>query len=303
MRYRGCAPNCVDPDWNMKPMSPEDREIEEMRAEVSARYRAGADAEPSPRVDAAILEAARREASQPRRRRWHVPAAVAAVLVLGVSISLRVRDDFGTVPPAEAPPRSQAQLAQPAAPSLESAQSRMPEADEKQKAEAPSRPSRERRARADRESESRTTRQTPPDHAIARPAEPETGPAAPLAKEQPGSPRPAPEAPAPAPETSAFKKAVPEAATAGEPARPGRSAPAGDAQADRRAAVERKEESSMAGQVAPGSVAEWTRAIEELLRQGRHDEARQQYAEFRKRFPDEPTPKSLRGLEQEKAGR
>ena len=293
----------MDLDWNVKPMSPEDREIEEMRAQVSALYRAGADAEPSTRVDADILEAARREARRRTRHRWHVPAAVAAVLVLGVSVSLRVRDDFGTLPPTEVPARDQAELAKPAAPSLESARNRAPGPDAVQDPGVPSRPSRERRARADRESEARTAAQALSDDTVARPAETEAMPPQPLAKGQGDAPSPAVEAPAPVPETPELRKAVPEAPMAGEPTVARKSARAGDAQAERGDAVARKEEFRIAGQVAPRPAAEWMRAIEELLRQGRKDEARKQYAEFRKHFPDEPAPKSLRELAREPSGR
>ncbi len=78
----------------MKPTLPEDRELEEMSSEVSEHYRSGAQDEPSARLDAAVLAAARRKMEQPRQRRnWQMPAAIAAMLVLGVSLALIVRDN------------------------------------------------------------------------------------------------------------------------------------------------------------------------------------------------------------------
>jgi len=83
----------------MKPTLPEDRELEKMGSEVSERYRAGAQDEPPARLDATIQAAARREVEQPRQRRnWQMPASIAAMLVLGVSLVLVVRDKEPPLP-------------------------------------------------------------------------------------------------------------------------------------------------------------------------------------------------------------
>ncbi len=73
----------------MKPMSPEERELEELRSGLSGRYRASSTEEPPAHLDAAIVAAARREVERSRfRRSWHVPATIAAVLVIGVSLAV-----------------------------------------------------------------------------------------------------------------------------------------------------------------------------------------------------------------------
>src|SRR5690349_17427336 len=99
----------------MKPTLPEDREIDAEAADISRRYREAASEQPSPRIDAAILEAARREAARPRVvRNWQVPAAVAAVLVIGVSLSLLTREGVDSLPPLDQS-RNQAEVAKSAA--------------------------------------------------------------------------------------------------------------------------------------------------------------------------------------------
>jgi hypothetical protein len=77
-------------------------------------YAAGANEEPPARLDAAILAAARREAGAgPRRlgsavRAWRGPMALAAVLVLSVSVVLLLREEgadrLDQLPPSAAPP-------------------------------------------------------------------------------------------------------------------------------------------------------------------------------------------------------
>lgn len=289
-------------------MSPEEKEIEQMGAEVSARYRAGIDAEPSARVDAAILDAARREAARPVRRTWPVSAAVAAVLVLGVTLSLRMYDDLGTWPPPEAPGRSGADLAKPAAPGLEPGPGpdlrATPEA--KQKAAPQPRLPRERSTRTDRESETHIARDALSARVVEpdRPAELESAPMA--AAGQDDIPAAIGRAPAPA-----LEKSVPRTSTPDNPATEESGAaesPAGRKRAQasmeqgRRAALQRKEESAVAGFADARTAEEWVRAIEDLLRHDRKDEARAQFAEFRRRFPGHRVPESLRELDRE-AGR
>src|SRR5258708_31228244 len=100
MRLQSCAK-----ESSMKPTSPEDRELEKISSEVSERYRAGAKDEPPARLDAAVVEAARRGVEQPRRRNhWHVPAPVAPLLVIGASIVLLVRDNQPPLAALDLPP-------------------------------------------------------------------------------------------------------------------------------------------------------------------------------------------------------
>ena len=51
----------MDLESTMKPMSPEEQELEEQRSRLSGHYRAGSTEEPPAHLDAAILAAARRE--------------------------------------------------------------------------------------------------------------------------------------------------------------------------------------------------------------------------------------------------
>jgi hypothetical protein len=75
---------------------------------LDERYRALGREEPPPELDARILDAARRAAqSRPGRRRWMLPASIAAVIVLSVGVALEVqreRSDLADQPaaPAEA---------------------------------------------------------------------------------------------------------------------------------------------------------------------------------------------------------
>ena len=131
----------------MKPTSPEDREKEENGSEVSDRYRRSARDEPPARLDAIVLEAARRELKQLRgRRNWQMPASVAAVLVIGVSLILLVRYNEPPSPSLDAP-SLEAKLAKsaPAQPAVKV----QPKLNANAHREA--RPSRERSERPDRE--------------------------------------------------------------------------------------------------------------------------------------------------------
>ncbi|MCC7485523.1 MAG: hypothetical protein IT529_11115 [Burkholderiales bacterium] len=91
-------------------------------------YAAGAREAPPAHLDAAILSAARREvgAGPARRgaafRAWRIPLAMAAVIVLGVSVVVVMRDEeparlteFGADPARERMPRTPAAPPQPAA--------------------------------------------------------------------------------------------------------------------------------------------------------------------------------------------
>ena len=101
----------------MKPTLPEDRELEDTAAQVSERYRAGAQDEPSAKLDAAIRAAAHREVAKPRlRRNWQMPASIAAMLVIGVSLLLVVRDHEPPLPSLDHPVAEEAKLARPAQP-------------------------------------------------------------------------------------------------------------------------------------------------------------------------------------------
>src|SRR6187455_2407459 len=73
---------------------------------LSARYRQLAREEPPSTLDDAILAAARRSVSaRPRSSRWMGPVSIAAVLVLGIGVSLRMqleKPGIETSPPTSA---------------------------------------------------------------------------------------------------------------------------------------------------------------------------------------------------------
>jgi Meckel syndrome type 1 protein len=89
---------------------------------IARRYRDGAREEPSATLDAAILAASRRAVGAgPRRHRWAVPVSIAAVLMLGIGISIRMQTEqpgIETSPPGATVASEYAlpQAAEPAAP-------------------------------------------------------------------------------------------------------------------------------------------------------------------------------------------
>jgi len=129
--------------------------------ELSRLYRQGAREEPPPHMDAAVLAAARRSAhsgpspvDKPRGspRRWYVPLALAAVLVLSVSVAILSpemdhlpQSDEGAPPAAatyeqRAPQERQAPSQSPPAPPADPAPQSAPSARRSEKAALPERP-------------------------------------------------------------------------------------------------------------------------------------------------------------------
>jgi FtsZ-interacting cell division protein ZipA len=206
-------------------------------AKVSARYRELAREEPPRHVDDAILAAARRAtASRPAplvapsgRRRWYVPVAAAAIIVLAVAVTVHVerqQPDFEVAEQQAAP--VQTPVTEPA-----------------------------------------------PKRDSSAPTE--------LQKSQTSSSQPA----APAPKSgeplaglreSQRSDTAPSAAQARPEARAMRS--------------ERAAEQKVIGLVA-ASPEQWLQGIADLKRQGRNEEAENQLAEFRKRYPDYRIPESI----------
>jgi hypothetical protein len=255
----------------MKPTLPEDRELEAVRSEVSARYRAGSTEEPPARLDAAILESARREAARPRfSRNWHVPASIAAVLVIGVSIALMVRDIEEPLPPLDQSAQRQLELAKPVAPEPPTKAAPKAKSTVPLPAERDFRPSRER---SDREAD---MRELPPPAAEYA----DSGAAAP------------PAAPAPAPALQQLERAAPADAAAEQEKKL-----ADSVEETRTVAGALRKEAAMAS-VVPAP-EEWVQKIETLLRDGQTAEAREQLAQFRKRYPDYRLPDRLRALDAE----
>lgn len=240
-------------------------------ARVSQRYRELPAEEPPRALDEAILAAARREVrahpappplgpwAPAGRRRWYVPVAAAALIVLAVAVTLRVQLEQPDLeaPDARAPPPATLSEPRPA-----------PEAAKPLAKEA------EKRAEPQREA-----RKTAPERQAAARAE-QAKPA-----EAPKTFVPDPAPPAAAPPAAAMRSA---------PMQRGDEA-ARDRAAERQAigamSAKRMQEP------APTPERELER-IAELRKAGRHDEADKALAEFRKRYPDYKIPeKTLERVE------
>ncbi|HZF24482.1 MAG TPA: hypothetical protein VE030_13570 [Burkholderiales bacterium] len=256
----------------MKPMSPEDQELEELRSDLSGRYRAGSTEEPRAHLDAAIFAAARREVARSRfTRNWHLPASIAAVLVIGVSLALMTSEIEDPLPPVDKSAGVAADKAKQAAPALAMKQEPQARPAPRPGIERESRPSRERSEGTDREADTRQN----------------------LAAERADSVAAAPSVAA---STSAPASPPLEAAATVEPVAEQKIALADPAREKRATGALRKEAtpSPAAPADAPG---EWLKRIGDLLRNGKTAQAREQLAEFRKHYPDYRLPETLRELE------
>lgn len=85
---------------------------------VTRAYRGLAREEPPPALDAAILAAARESVRPRARNRWAGPVSIAAVLVLGVGVSLRMQTEQPGIE-TSAPPPSASSAEYPAAQSAD----------------------------------------------------------------------------------------------------------------------------------------------------------------------------------------
>lgn len=261
----------------MKPTSPEDRDLESASAQVSERYRAAAQDGPPAQLDAAVKAAARRDIAQPRQRHnWQRPVSIAAMLVLGVSLVLVVRDNEPPLSSLERPAGEEAKLARPAPAQL--AMKAKPDSREQSLRE--DRPSRDRSVRPTRESVARdelAAARDARDNQVASGTSAQPAPAAPAAV---GSVQPAERPSAPVADSAALsadKKASVGADVAGESAADDRSL--------------RKQESAVS--LEPRA---WLVRIEGLLRAGKDAEARRQLIEFRREYPQYPLTDRLRVL-------
>jgi hypothetical protein len=253
----------------MKPTSPEDQELEKSGAEVAERYRAAAQDEPSARVDAAILEAARREVKPPARRPrdWQIPASIAAMVIIGVAMALLVREN--QAPPPSLDTANESRLAKQAPPHM--AMKAQPNASTDSIRE---RPSRERSPR--------------PDRTLSPQQQPSLAARDSAASDNAAGPRPS--APASAPAKSAE--------------------PAGNAAAESKKAQTMSDEGAQGAQFRGSDQAllkqkadnsmpqpdDWLRRIDDLLREGKSADAREQVQAFHKAYPDFTLPQRFQVL-------
>jgi hypothetical protein len=263
----------------MKPTLPEDRELEKMSSEVSERYRASAQDEPPARLDAAVLAAARRDVGKPvKRRNWQMPASIAAVLVIGISLVLMVRDNEPPLPSLGQPAADEAKLAKSAPAQL--AMKAKPRVSTDPPREA--RPSRERSARPDREPQAREEVAIAQGNSVRDSAV--SGAAIP--------PVPAPAAPAVAAPAKSVEQEGPQMAVSG--------ALSSRKKAEVLSAIpqsRRNDESlQLQDSAAPVKPQDWLRRIDDLLRDGKDADARAQLLDFRKQFPSYPLAQRLQAL-------
>lgn len=231
---------------------------------LSQRYRELPREEPPHHLDKAILAASRRAAeSRPAplvvpsgRRRWYFPLAAAAIIVLAVAVTVQVERQRPDVEVAEAPvspPPAPAREEQPAA---AQAPAEPPRAFTPDPKPAPASPAPESRAKRDAER------------------------LADLQKSQ--------EAPASA---AAPPAAAPADAVSGM--RESRRSDEAKPQARLEVQGAMRQQAATASRFAGASPEQWLQAIDDLKRQGRHDEAERELAEFRKRYPDYRIPEAI----------
>ncbi|MFC4821538.1 hypothetical protein [Dokdonella ginsengisoli] len=285
------------------PRRPDD-ELERLLAddggELGALYRRLPRIEPPRRLDRSVLgEAARAvHGTRPRRQRWLIGFGSAAGLVLAAGVAWHVGHEplrqpphepahgaptYVPVQPIDAPARRHE--AAPPSPSGLAAPAPAPAAS------APSKP-----AIAD---EAKATR-------AARPALEQ---AAPAPRSAPPPPAAAPEPPAPAAVASPPVEAQQEAAApAGANTTSAYSANESEALSKQAADTAPKKRERSAGMSAPSSSVElrrdtqlapevWLARIEQLVRQGRRQQAIESLQLFRRAHPDWQLPESLRELD------
>ena len=275
-------------------------------AELSRRYRELAREEPPRALDDAILAAARREVeSRPAplvaptgRRRWFVPVAAAAVIVLSAVVTLHVQREqpdaelgapqIATVPQAR---KDDAPAAAPPAQMREEqlAASRAKEAEPRERVE-------EVKAQPERRQ-----RQAAPAPKPAPPSQPPAGESATaMARSEPKaaaeserfSQDPAPVAAAPSPPAAATTQIRPAAPAAPAPRAADSAGP--PAAAEGRALGGLRDNRMLAKQESAESPEKMLERIAGLRREGRAKEADDLYAEFRRRFPDYRIPDAMR---------
>jgi hypothetical protein len=228
---------------------------DERDSKVSRRYRELGSEEPPSALDEAILAAARRSA----RQRWYYVFGAAAIMVLAVAVTVQVerqRPDpelVAEAPVPVEPPKAESRL--------ESAPTPKREAPPRELARDTS-PETAAQARSQVQENNTADVQKPEARAESAPR-----------------PMAAPAAPA---ESRADENTLGAASSRGEPGVGARQPSQAAAPAARARMAEEEVESP----------ERWLERIVQLRKEGRHEEAEKQLAEFRKRYPDYKVPES-----------
>ncbi|HTG96851.1 MAG TPA: hypothetical protein VL982_05335 [Burkholderiales bacterium] len=248
---------------------------------ILRRYRELPREEPPRHLDDAILAAARRAVhTRPAplvvptgRQRWYFPLAAAAIIVLAVAVTMHMEREQ----PAEEV-MSSATAPAAAAPAV------VPSAREMMRNETAAQPERPKAERK-RKTESTDSRELRDQRSDAAP---------PSELQKAPQPAPPPAAPAqdavgniaqPASGRISEQTEAPMAASAAKPA------PAPEA---KRRFEEGARAASSLSAFARQSPEQWLQGIADLRKQGRHEEADKELAEFRKRHPDYQIPPAMR---------
>lgn len=283
---------------------------------LSDLYRASSREEPPASLDRAILAEARKASRFPTwiATGWGAPLAAAAVVVMTVSLVIALRDDpayFGsTMPPEKQEPsasRSDKQILPDVFASKTAEPGKPPNRDQpyfhlsapKQQAQGDVKRE-DRIAKAEREIPGPTISEEQESPALASKAElmasaapVQATPAPPLeAREQP----PAQPASAPPAVAGALGKLGAPSEDISEQRRARASAERDQASPQAKQAiagneVPRRLESAIDDRIAPEV---WLERIVKLRDEGRHAEARESLAAFKKRYPDHPLPDALK---------
>ena len=259
-----------------------DMEHDPQLAEI---YRAGAEAGPPARLDHAIRAAARREVNAgPRRgglRRWQLPLAMAAILVLSVTVVTQMREQGADrpeallLPPAEVQPRAAEKSPADSAPSQVMA---VPEAAAVRRQDKPA-------PASDRPAAPSPPAMASEQKTMAAPAESRVAPAgadaAPAVAEDAAGARLERQAPRP------LLRSAP-APLADSPAGLSAAAPA------RSAVLAAPEPGELWRDLVTAPPERWIERIVELRRAGKTADADALAAEFGRRFPDQQLPVEAR---------
>jgi hypothetical protein len=256
---------------------------------LGALYRGLPREEPPPALDAAVLAAARRSVASTPTRRWAAPAALAAVLVLSVGVTLRVAEERpdAQLQPAVPPPQAPVEAA-PAEKVAEAPSVRIPDTSVSkdlpaQEAQPPARP-RAAAPAAERRAPTPPQATRAEDRAAARPPADPPITFAPSPRADSAPPPPAISPPDPAAQSAPSER--PAARAEARPAAPAMSPAAGASDVRmQRLSKSASAESSLAPAAAQTPEA-WLERIAQMRAQGRHKEADESFAEFRRQHPD-----------------